>query len=149
MNDSNNQDRSEPLANDPLEARLHENIRAMERRVVRSTRAIIKAGSFLQDVELIRELERDLEWFLTWRLKLADVPTVMWCDGVIDLALHRKGKLTYEIKARAYIGPESDTAATLRTMVGTIVLDETSDRLRSYALNIASEEEAFYISHRI
>jgi hypothetical protein len=127
----------------------YENIREMERRVVRSIKAIIKAGSFLQDVELIRELERNLEWFLTWRLKLADVPTLMWCDGVIDLALHQKGRLTYEIKARAYIGPESDTAPTLRAMVGTIVLDETSDRLRSYVFNIASEEETFDITHAI
>jgi hypothetical protein len=119
----------------------------MEGRVVKSIKAIIKAGSFMQDVELMGELERDLEWFLTWRLKLADVPTVMWCDGVMDLALHQKEKLTYEVRARAYIGPESDTTyPTLRAFSGTIVLDETAGRLSSYALNIASDEEVFVIT---
>lgn len=74
----------------------------------------------------------------------------MWCDGVIDLALHNEEKLTYQIKARAYVGPESDaTYPSLRTIAGTIVIDETIDRLSSYVFNIASEEEVFVITNAI
>jgi hypothetical protein len=128
---------------------LEETIRAIEARVVRSVRAIIKAGTLLQDVEVLRELERNLEWFLTWRLKLADTPSVMWCDGVIDLAIHSQGDLSYEISARAYIGPESATDTTLWTLAGTIVLDKIADRLRAYKLTIAYEGESFVITDAI
>ena len=129
------------------EAQLRENVRVMEKRVVKSTKAIINAGLFLHNIELLHELESDLEWFLTWRLKLADVPIVMWCDGVSVLTLHCKEHLTYEITARAYVGPESgDSKTTLCPLAGTIVLDQTNDLLRSYALRIGSGEEAFVIT---
>jgi hypothetical protein len=128
---------------------LKEKIRAMEARVVRSTRAIIKAGPHLQDDELLRGLEMDLEWFLTWRLKLEDTSTVMWCDGVIDLAFQVRGDRSYEINARAYIGPESDATTTLCALDGTIVLDETADQLKGYRLNITCEDRAFAITEAI
>ena len=125
---------------------LEEKIRAMEARVVRSARELIKAGTFLQDDELFRELERDLEWFLTWRLKLADTHTTMWCDGVLDLTLHRCGDLSYEISAKAYIGPECDATTTLCDLTGILMLDEIAHRLRGYTLTITYEDEPLIIT---
>ena len=98
-------------------------------------RTLIKAGPMLQDVEPLCELERDLEWFLTWRMKLANTPTIMWCDGVLDLAIHSLGDLSYEINAKAYIGPESDPNTTLCAVNGTLALDKVADRLKAYRLN--------------
>lgn len=131
------------------EAQLKDHVEAMEQRVVKSAKAIIKAGPSLQDVEEVQELERNLEWFLTWRLKFGDVPRVMWCDGVRDLAFHRRANLTYEIEARVYIGPESHTTTTLCPLAGTIEFDETSDRMKAYHLNIRFGEQEFVITNGI
>lgn len=127
---------------------LEEKIRAMEARVVGSARALVNSGT-LQNVELLRELERDLEWFLTWRLKLADTPTVLWCDGVLNLAIHSRGGVVYEINAKAYIGPESDANTTLCAVGGTLTLDEIAHRLRGYTLNIEYEDEPLIITDAI
>ena len=127
---------------------LEKKIRTMEARVVRSARALVDSGT-LQEVELLRELERDLEWFLTWRLKLADTPTVLWCDGVLDLAIHSRGDLSYEIKAKVYVGPESDATTTLCTVGGTLALDEMAHRLKRYTLSIEYGDEPLIITDAI
>ena len=128
---------------------LEERILAMEERVARSARAIIKAGPLLEDVELLRELERNLEWFLTWRLKLAETSTVMWCDGVIDLAIHSQEELSYTIQAKAYIGPERDASTTLCAFDGRFALAENTHRLRSYTVKIAYEDELLIMTDSI
>src|SRR5262245_6730720 len=125
---------------------LEKKVLSMEERVARSARAIIKAGSRLEDVELLRELERNLEWFLTWRLKLAGTRTTMWCDGVVDLAIHSMGAGSYEISAKAYVGPESDASTTLCDICGTIAPDENVDRLKNYSLAISYRNEVFVIT---
>lgn len=70
----------------------------------------------------------------------------MWCDGVLDLAIHSRGDLSYEIKAKAYVGPESDANTTLCAVGGTLTLDEIAHRLRGYTLNIEYEDEPLIIT---
>jgi len=96
------------------------------------------------------EIESDLEWFLTWRLKLEDLPSVMWCDGVRDLALRPAGGLSYEIEAKAWIGPESDVnVLSLCRLRGTVRLDPDHDRLSSYRLRIDYEGQVYEIDGAI
>ena len=125
------------------EEALIEHVRTMEERIVRSFNET-------DQVESPEELESNLEWFLTWRLKLPGPPIAMWCDGVIDLLIQQRGPLEFEINARAYIGPESDVHyPKLCDLSGTILLDVASDRLRRYCLKIDYEGQEFTITEAI
>ena len=122
------------------EESLKAHVRAMEERVVRSIKEMDQA-------EPPEELEINLEWFLTWRLKLAGPPVVMWCDGVTDLSIHQRREHEFEISFRAYIGPESDVSATtLCNVSGAMLLEATRDRLRRYCLSIEYEGREFTIT---
>ena len=77
------------------EESLKAHVRKMEERFVRSMKEP-------DQEEAPRELESNLEWFLTWRLKLTGPPTVMWCDGVLDLCIEQLGEHEFELSARAH-----------------------------------------------
>src|SRR5262245_58874098 len=66
---------------------LKKMIRSQEKRFAMSLTKLDKPP---EDKAL--SFESVMEWFLTWRLKLADFPETMWCDGVQDLELTREGK---------------------------------------------------------
>jgi len=52
-------------------------------------------ANFLASDEIsLDSLSSDLEWFLTWRMKLGDLDNRMWCNGVIDLEISKSGRHT-------------------------------------------------------
>ena len=125
------------------EESLKAHVLQMEERFVRSIKEPSQEDS-------PRELESNLEWFLTWRLKLTGQPTVMWCDGVLDLCIEQRGEHEFQLSARAYIGPESNVNyPPLCDVNGTIELDPKSDRLKRYSLNIDYEGRDFTITEAI
>lgn len=125
------------------EESLKAHVRKMEARFVKSMKEP-------DQEESPRELESNLEWFLTWRLKLTGPPTVMWCDGVLDLCIEQLGEHDFELSARGYIGPESDVDyPPLCDVYGTIELNPEDDQLKRYSLNIEYEGQEFTITESI
>ena len=65
--------------------KLYSNRRAMKKMIRkqenRLARNLDKSHKQPANAEGLPPLELDVEWFLTWRLKLADFPETMWCDG--------------------------------------------------------------------
>ena len=125
------------------EESLKAHVRKMEERFVRSMKEP-------DQEESPGELESNLEWFLTWRLKLTGPPTVMWCDGVLDLCIEQRREHEFELSARAYIGPESKVDyPPLCDVYGTIELNPKDDQLKRYSLNIEYEGQEFTITEAI
>ena len=126
------------------EESLKANVRKMEKRFVRSMKET-------NQEETPRELESNLEWFLTWRLELIGLPAERWwCDGVIDLCIEQRGEYEFELSARTYIGPESDIDyPPLCDVYGTIELDPTDDQLKRYSLNIEYKGQDFTITEEM
>src|SRR5438034_42673 len=108
-------------------------IRKQEYRLARILDKLRKKAATAEDVSL----ELDMEWFLTWRLKLTDFPERMWCDGVEDLRLTRKDDRSYSMQAKIWIGPEHDVNVEyLCDLFGTITLSQNRQRLKGYWLEI-------------
>jgi hypothetical protein len=128
---------------------MRQHVLKMESRVARCIAGHVHHSARPTDVG-ISEIESELEWFLTWRLKLEDLPSVMWCDGVQDLAITQAGGLSYEIEAKAWIGPESDVnVLSLCRLRGMVRLEPNNDRLSSYKLCIDYEGQAYEIDGAI
>jgi hypothetical protein len=101
-------------------------------------------------IEEIGPIQVDMEWFLTWRLKLADFPETMWCDGVQDLQLSQKENRFYRVQARIWIGPERDVSIEyLCELVGTIMLSQNRRRLKSYRLEIDDRGRRYWLRKAI
>lgn len=96
-----------------------------------------------------RQLESDLEWFVTWKIKQVANPDVFWCDGATDLYLERLSKKLFHIKASIRIGPESDVnCISEATLQGSILLSSHGKRLKSYKLVIDDGESKYVLSKK-
>ena len=79
-----------------------------------------------------QQLENDLEWFVTWKIKQVTKPDTFWCDGAKDLQLDRLPNKLLHIKASIRIGPESDVNfINEATLHGTLLLSSHGKRLKS------------------
>ena len=117
-------------------------IRKQENRLARNLEKSRKRAASDQDVSV----ELDMEWFLTWRLKLTDFPETMWCDGVEELQLTRKDLRSYSMQAKIWIGPEHDVNIEyLCDLIGTIMLSQNRQRLKSYRLTIWDKGKAYLL----
>lgn len=116
-----------------------------ERLLARSLAELeLKATTSSSNLGTVSWIEWRMEWFLTWRLKLGHYPYTMWCDGVKDLRITAQGKRSYNIEAKAWIGPEADTKdLNLCDLRGTIMLNQKQDELRSYQLHITDGEREY------
>lgn len=94
-------------------------------------------GLYLSVGELsLSKLSSNLEWFLTWRIKLEDLENTMWCDGVIELEVSKSGRNSINLKGRAYFGPESDVTIIHKcNLEGKIYLSKKHDFIESYIFN--------------
>ncbi len=89
-----------------------------------------------------RQLENDLEWFITWAIKKPSKPDYYWCDGVRDLKLSRSSKRKLQLNAVVRIGSEKDlTSISEGTISGTIQLSSNGRMFKGYAFQI--EDGAF------
>ncbi|PWK45332.1 hypothetical protein [Pleionea mediterranea] len=104
---------------------------SIEKMVERLTSQI---GHYLSDDKLsLSKLASNLEWFLTWRIKLEDLEDRMWCDGVIDLEVSKSGRHSINLKGRAYVGPESDVMTIYKcSLEGQIELSTKHDFIEYY-----------------
>ena len=122
---------------------MKKQIRKMEAIVAQSIADLGLRGTPADSLD-VSQLERDMEWFLTWRLKLGRFPYRMWCDGVEILLMRKLDKRSYHIEARAWVGPEADTRVeSLCPMKGIMTLNARSDELRSYELQIAYQGQTY------
>ena len=123
-----------------------------------STRALNKAirkieNSFAANLAKPKwqrqQLENDLEWFVTWKIKQVTKPDTFWCDGATDLHLERLPNKSLHIKALVRIGPESDVNyINEATLHGTLLLSPHGKRLKSYKLVIESNESTYVLSKK-
>lgn len=116
-------------------------IRKQEYRLARNLDKLRKKAAIAEDVSL----ELDMEWFLTWRLKLTDFPERMWCDGVEDLQLTRKDDRSYSMQAKIWIGPEHVSIEYLCDLFGTITLSQNRQRLKGYWLEIQDKGKTYLL----
>lgn len=96
-----------------------------------------------------RQLENDLEWFVTWKIKQVTKPDTFWCDGATDLHLERLSKKLLQIKALIRIGPESNVNCISEAILqGTILLSSHGKRLKAYKLVIEEGESKYVLSKK-
>ena len=92
------------------------------------------------------QLEIDFEWFLTWRVKIAKFPHLIWCDGVIIQSLKRSDGFRFEIDARIWLGPESNVNVEFScNMNGFVILSKKFDKLENYKLEIEYQKQKYCI----
>lgn len=98
-----------------------------------------------QDISTeVSELEWELEFFLTWRLKLMKFPETMWCDGVEQLKIDKTHKRSFYIEAKIVIGPERDINTLYYCdLFGTITLNQALNCLKNYRLKINDDGKIY------
>jgi|GEM_PF-4315337 len=108
--------------------KINSSIEKMEERLTS------QIGYYLSNDKLsLNKLASNLEWFLTWRIKLEDLEDRMWCDGVIDLEVSKSGEHSINLRGRAYFGPESDVMIIHKcSLEGLIDLSTKHDFIQSY-----------------
>ena len=122
----------------------------METRVARKLASLLAEDVYSGQSDETGELERDLEFFLTWRLQLPGPPTVMWCDGVCQLLVEKIGVLAYQLSFSAYIGPTTDVSRTfLSPFKGTMIVHPSMERLRSYLLTLTYQGREYLLSEEV
>lgn len=105
-------------------------------------------GDYLSGGQLsLSELCSNLEWFLTWRIKLEDLENTMWCDGVFELKVSRLGRSSINLGGRAYFGPESDVTIIHKcNLEGSITLSSKLDFIESYNFKTNVNGKVFEIA---
>lgn len=134
--------------------KLYSNRRAMKRMVLKQEEPLAHSLDNLPksaaDETSLFELKSNMEWFLTWRLKLADFPETMWCDGVQDLRLTWEGRRSCRIFAKIWIGPERDTKIMYLTeLSGTITLSQNRRGLKGYRLEVQDGGRTYWLRKAI
>ena len=126
------------------EEKLRQAVRNMEARFVRSFKTAMKSETL--DSDTLDELQSNLEWFLTWRLKLSGTPVPMWCDGFKDLEIVDLDSSTYQLRGLGWVGPETDVSPKLCPVSGTVVLEPTVNALKSYSISIAYDDHSLLLT---
>ena len=85
--------------------KIESSVELMEARLAKNMILFLNAGKYS-----IGKIQNDLEWFVTWRIKLVDLKNRMWCDGIDELRISKIGHNVVRVKAVASIGPESDVS---------------------------------------
>ena len=93
-----------------------------------------------------KRLEIDLEWFFTWRLKLAQFSHLVWCDGVIIHRLKYLNRGKYEMVGEIWLGPESDVNIEfLCPIEGSFILVKNRKEFDSYKFKIEYESQKYIV----
>ena len=129
--------------------KLYSNRQAMKRRIRRQekqfARSLAKHDCSSGTTDSVSDIEIDMEWFLTWRVKLMDFPETMWCDGVQDLQLTARTNVLYYLQAKIWIGPERDVNTKyLCDIDGTIELSQNRQYLKNYDLKIQDDGTSYF-----
>ena len=92
------------------------------------------------------QLEIDFEWFLTWRVKIARFPHLIWCDGVVIQSLKKSDAFRFEIDSRIWLGPESNVSVEFScNMNGFVILSKNFDNFESYKFQIEYQKQKYCI----
>ncbi|PCI44538.1 MAG: hypothetical protein COB51_10085 [Moraxellaceae bacterium] len=89
-------------------------------------------------------VEKALEWFLTWRLKLSSYPELMWCDSVEELKLRPLSPKVFQLQAMIRLGPESNVNIIRKChAVGTFTLDRNGRGFKRYDLEVIDSGNSY------
>jgi len=103
-----------------------------------------KSNQFNSDP--VPQLNYDLEWFLTWRAKLARFPHIVWCDGSEVTEYEKIDEQQYQIKANVLLGPESDISTLFECELrGIIEVEPGLNKLHNYHLQITYQGQEYFI----
>lgn len=92
------------------------------------------------------QLEFDLEWFLTWRIKLVVYRTCLWCDGVEIFDLKPLKERNYFLSTEIWLGPESNVSKEYKCkMSGTIKVNKNFNKLLNYNFEIDYRTDKIFV----
>ena len=92
------------------------------------------------------QLEFDLEWFLTWRIKLVLYRTCLWCDGVEIIDFKPLKECKFFLKTEIWLGPESNVSKEYKCkMNGTITVNKGFDKLINYEFEIDYRNDKIFV----
>ncbi len=112
--------------------RLSRRVLGMERRTAKTLCKLLS----IPGNETLLELQTNLEWLLTWKLKTGCAPEIFWCDGVESIKFKNKDKRSVEFNADLWLGPESNDDIIKTNMSGKLVINASGKKLKSYCFNI-------------
>jgi len=112
--------------------KIHKGIEHVEQRLIQK----VRSASSRDEIRLC-DLSSELEWLITWSIKLEDLENRMWCDGVTDLQLFLLDKHSLNLKGNAFIGPEIDTNILYKcSLEGQISFSKTYEIITSYSFTV-------------
>jgi len=105
-----------------------------------------RVGDYLKCGKIdLKSFSSELEWFLTWRIKLEDLSNRMWCDGVFDLKIKKLGRHAIDITGMAYIGPESNAGILYESAInGKFKLSKNNRFIEDYEVQ-ANVNDRLYV----
>lgn len=127
-------------------------LQSVKKLILEEEKIVAKNFSDLQTALQKREdinasqLEFDLEWFLTWRIKLVVYRTCLWCDGVeiFDVKLLKERK--YFLSTEVWFGPESNVNKEYKCkMSGIITVNKSFDKLMNYHFEIDYRTDKIFV----
>ncbi len=122
---------------------LKNHIRSMERRLAVEIGSLRGSNTFTK--MNYYPINGAMEWFITWKVKISNLPEIMWCDGVEDLQLSIEGKLV-KISAKLRIGPESDVRKIYPSQVnGVLYFDRNKKNFKRYKIDIDYGEKVYVL----
>ena len=107
-----------------------------------------RVGDYLKYGKIdLKSFSSELEWFLTWRIKLEDLSNRMWCDGVFDLKTKKLGIHSIDITGMAYIGSESNAGILYKSAIsGRFKLSKNNKFIENYEVQVNVNDRLYDIS---
>ena len=107
-----------------------------------------RVGNYLKYGKIdLKSFSSELEWFLTWRIKLEDLSNRMWCDGVFDLKIKKLGRHAIDIAGMAYIGPESNAGILYKSAIsGKFKLSKNNKFIENYVVQVNANDRLYDLS---
>jgi hypothetical protein len=95
---------------------------------------------YLEFGESSERLSRDIEWFISWFLKLKESQPVFWCDELRNLRIKKISKTEIAIKATAGVGVEDGSGKTADCEIrGLLTLKNSMKELKSCNIEIRND----------
>ena len=117
--------------------------------IIRKLERVIaaKLEKYIASNQLTGDLPRDIEWFVSWSLKLMPGDMKYWCDGINNLKLKKASKNQIKFKAVSLIGPEDGSGKTQECQIeGEFLLTSTKKELKAYRVQIKGEGLNFQLN---
>ena len=119
------------------------NLKTVKQFVLEAEKNVSRNFSDLKELSQSRqntrksELEINLEWFLTWRIKFVVYRNCLWCDGVRIFELKLLKEREYFLSAEIWLGPESNVNELFKCrMSGTVKINKDFEKLADYDFEI-------------